>query len=126
MIQTMNVGSATGTPDRRLITGLVGFEYRSMVLRQLQVTVEWQQTEWLDYAACRRVGNVSRSICTACPVRAQCLTAALAVDDPAEWRGAVGRAEREELWERLETAFIELRDREFMRLDRLVDGRGIG
>jgi hypothetical protein len=97
-----------------------------MVLRQLQVTVEWQQTEWLDYAACRRTGQATRSICTACPVRAQCLTAALAVDDPAEWRGAVSRDEREELWERLEAAFNELRDREFMQLDRLVDGRAVG
>ena len=50
----------------------------------------------------------------------------LAVDDPAEWRGAVSRAEQEELSERLETAFNELRDRDFMRLDRLVDARGTG
>jgi hypothetical protein len=97
-----------------------------MVLRQLQVTVEWQQIEWLDYAACRPAGKATRLTCTTCPVRAQCLTAALAVDDPAEWRGAVSRAEREELWERLEAAFNELRDRDFIRLDRLVDGRGIG
>jgi hypothetical protein len=90
MIQTMNAGTATATPDRRLIAGLVAVEYRSMVLRQLQVTVEWQQTEWLDYAACRRTGQATRSTCTACPVRAQCLTAALAIDDPAEWRGSCG------------------------------------
>jgi hypothetical protein len=126
MIQTMNAGTATATPDRRLIAGLVAVEYRSMVLRQLQVTVDWQQTEWLDYAACRRTGQATRSTCAACSVRAQCLTAALAIDDPAEWRGAVSRAEREELWERLEAAFNELRDRDFMQLDRLVDGRGIG
>jgi WhiB family transcriptional regulator, redox-sensing transcriptional regulator len=126
MIETVNAGTGSATPDRRQIADLVGFEYRSMVLRQLQVTVEWQQTEWLDYAACHQAGTATRSTCATCPVRAQCLTAALALDDPAEWRGAVGRAERGELWERLETAFIELRDREFMRLDRLVDGRGIG
>jgi hypothetical protein len=46
-----------------------------------------------------------------------CLTAPLAGDDPAEWRGAVSRAEQEELSERLETAFNELRDRDFMQLD---------
>jgi WhiB family transcriptional regulator, redox-sensing transcriptional regulator len=126
MIQTVNAGTATATPDRRLIADLVGFEYRSMVLRQLQVTVEWQQTEWLDYAACRRTGQATRSTCTACPVRAQCLTAAIAIDDPAEWRGAVNRAEREELWEQPEAAFNELRDRDFMQLDRLVDGRNVG
>lgn len=41
----------------------------------------------------------------------------LAVDDPAEWRGAVSRAEQEELSERPETAFNGLRDRDFMQPD---------
>jgi hypothetical protein len=39
-------------PDKRLVVDLVAFEYRSMVLQQLQVSVEWQQTEWLDNAVC--------------------------------------------------------------------------
>jgi hypothetical protein len=30
------------------------------------------------------------------------------------------------LWERLEAAFNELRGRDFMQLDRLVDGRNVG
>lgn len=29
-----------------MIRELVQFEYRSMVIRQLQVTVGWQQIEW--------------------------------------------------------------------------------
>ncbi|MBA3529714.1 MAG: WhiB family transcriptional regulator [Propionibacteriaceae bacterium] len=114
------------TPDPQQIAGLVGFEYRSMVLRQLQITVEWQQIEWLDFAACRRSGVATRQTCIGCPVRAQCLAAALAVDDQAGWRGAVSRPEREDLWGQLEAAFLALRDKNFMHLDRLVDGLGIG
>src|SRR4051794_9066576 len=43
--------TGVGPPDPALIRSLVDYEYRSMVIRQLQVTVEWQQTEWLDLAA---------------------------------------------------------------------------
>ena len=96
-----------------------------MVLRQLQVTVDWQQIEWLDFAVCRRERPISLDTCSACPVRAECLSAAMAADDDAEWRGGVSRAEREHLWQALERAFLTLRDRDFMHLDRLVDGRGI-
>ena len=113
-------------PDGRLICDLVGFEYRSMVIRQLQVTVEWQLVEWLDLAACRHKGTATPRTCAGCPVRAPCLTAALVLDDPAPWRGGVSRDEREQLWEQLECAFLRLRDASFMRHDRLVDGRGIG
>lgn len=109
--------------DRTLIRDLVQFEYRSMVIRQLQVTVEWQQIEWLDRAACSPYVAATRQTCAGCPVRAPCLTAALATSDPAPWRGGVCHSEREELWERFESVFIDLRDRTFMHLDRLVDGR---
>jgi hypothetical protein len=57
-------------PDRRLISDLVRFEYRSMVLRQLQITVEWQLLEWLDLAACRNLDSADRDTCRGCPVRA--------------------------------------------------------
>lgn len=111
--------------DAENVRNRVTFEYRSMVLRQLQVTVDWQQIEWLDFAACRRGRPATRDTCAACPVRAECLSAALAADDDAEWRGGVSRAEREHLWQALEQAFLTLRDHDFMLLDRLVDGRGI-
>ena len=37
--------------------------------------------------------------CRRCPVRAPCLAAAIAIDDPAEWRGGIHRDERDVLWE---------------------------
>jgi hypothetical protein len=117
---------AGSTPDAALICNLVGCEYRSMVIRQLQVTVEWQQTEWLDLAACRKTGTATRETCRDCPVRAHCLAAALVLDDDADWRGGLNRAERQALWNRLEHAFHQLRDHDFMQLDRLVDGRSHG
>lgn len=80
-----------------MIRELVQFEYRSMVIRQLQVTVGWQQIEWLDQAACSPSDVATRQICAGCPVRAPCLAAALAVDDPAPWRGGVNKNEREAL-----------------------------
>ena len=116
----------SGVLDREMVRDLVCFEYRSMVIRQLQVTVDWQQIEWLDLAACGPSNTATRQTCAGCPVRAQCLAAALAVNDPAEWHGGVIRREREELWECLESVFIDLRDRDFMRVDRLVDGQGSG
>ena len=57
------------------------------------------------------------------PRPSPCLAAAIAIDDPAEWRGGVTRDERDLLWEQLESAFLTLRDHDFTRLDRLVDGR---
>jgi hypothetical protein len=113
-------------PDPRMICNLVGYEYRSMVIRQLQVTVEWQQTEWLDLAACRTTGVATRQTCRGCPVRAHCLAAALVLDDTADWRGGLNPAERHSLWNRLEHTFQQLRDHDFMQLDRLVDGRSHG
>ena len=126
MVQQVSRDTSSEVVDGSLIRDLVRFEYRSMVIRQLQVTIEWQHLEWLDLAACRRTDAATRQSCIGCPVRAQCLAAALAIDDPAEWRGAVSRQEREELWERLESIFLDLRDCNFMHMDRLVDGRGIG
>ncbi len=31
-----------------------------MVIRQLQITVEWQTLEWLDLAACRNTGTADQ------------------------------------------------------------------
>lgn len=112
-------------PDQDLLRHLVSYEYRSMVIRQLQITVEWQSIEWLDLAACREAAATQQT-CRRCPVRAPCLAAAIAIDDPAGWRGGVTRDERIGLWEQLESAFQNLRDLEFTRLDRLVDGRSAG
>ncbi|GAA3623669.1 WhiB family transcriptional regulator [Microlunatus ginsengisoli] len=117
---------AGSAPDPKIIGQLVGCEYRSMVIRQLQVTVEWQQTEWLDLAVCRPTGTATRDDCRGCPVRAPCLTAALVLDDHANWRGGLNPAQRQALWNRLEHTFHQLRDQDFMQLDRLVDGHSYG
>jgi hypothetical protein len=111
-----NAGTATAMPDKRLVVDLVAFEYRSMVLQQLQVSVEWQQTEWFDSAVCQRTARPAIRPASLVRYGPNALPPpALAVDDPAEWRGAVSLAEQEELSERLETAFN--RDRDFMQLD---------
>ena len=110
-------------PDPELIRHLVSYEYRSMVIRQLQITVEWQSIEWLDLARCRTSAAATQQACRRCPVRAPCLAAAMAIDDRATWRGGVTRDERIVLWEQLESAFLNARDHDFTRLDRLVDGR---
>lgn len=73
----------------------------------------------------RRGRPATRDTCAGCPVSAECLSAALAADDEAEWRGGVSPEERRHLWQALEQAFVTLRDRDFMHLDRLVDGRGV-
>ena len=87
-----NTGRAS-PPDQDLLRHLVSYEYRSMVIRQLQITVEWQSIEWLDLAACREAAATQQT-CRRCPVRAPCLAAAIAIDDPAGWRGGVTRDER--------------------------------
>lgn len=110
-------------PDPHLLRQLVDWEYRSMVIRQLQITVEWQSIEWLDLAACRNEAAATHTACCRCPVRAPCLAAAITIDDSATWRGGVTRDERIALWEELESAFFRLRDLDFTQLDRLVDGR---
>ena len=48
---------------------------------------------------------------------AECLAAAVASDDRAEWRGGLNRADREHLWAGLERTYREVRDLELMRLD---------
>jgi hypothetical protein len=64
-------------------------------------------------------------MCRRCPVIGECLAAALASDDRAEWRGGLDRAHRDELWVGLEQTYREVRDLELTRLDvdHLLSGR---
>lgn len=96
---------------------LVVFEYRSLVVRRLGVTAEWRVLEWTGEAACRAHAVATSELCDQCPVAAECLAAALATDDRAEWRGRLNRADREHLWSGLERTYREVRDFELMRLD---------
>ena len=113
--------------DRQRLVDLVVFEYRSLVVRRLAVTAEWRVLEWTDAAACAEESLASADVCGRCPVIAECLAAAIASDDRAEWRGGLDRAEREQLWAGLERTYREVRDFELMRLDvsRLANHKGL-
>jgi len=95
----------------------VVFEYRSLVVRRLGVTAEWRVLEWTDSAACTDWSEATPELCGRCPVVAECLAAAVASDDRAQWRGGINRADREQLWAGLERTYREVRDFELMRLD---------
>ena len=79
-------------PSRQRLAQLVYFEYRSMVMRRLEVTAEWR-----------------------CPVTGECL-AAIATDDIAGWRG-LSRCDRECLWAGMERTYRDVCDLELMRID---------
>lgn len=103
--------------SRQRLVDLVVFEYRSLVVRRLGVTAEWRVLEWTDEAACADADQASPDLCRRCPVAAECLAAAVASDDRAEWRGGLNRADRKHLWTGLERTYREVRDFELMRLD---------
>ena len=105
------------TLSRQRLVDLVVFEYRSLVVRRLGVTAEWRVLEWTDAAACANNDEATPELCRRCPVAAECLAAAVASDDRAEWRGGLNRADREHLWAGLERTYREVRDLELMRLD---------
>ena len=65
----------------------------------------------------RRPRRGHTELCGRCPVVAECLAAAVASDDRAEWRGGLNRADRERLWAGLERTYRDVRDLELMRLD---------
>ncbi|MBA8792869.1 hypothetical protein FHX74_000463 [Friedmanniella endophytica] len=109
--------------DGSVIMTLAEQQYRASVIRQLQISVDWQLVEWVDGAACRDSGRADRPTCARCPVRAECLAAALVAGDTAEWRGGADREERAGLWEDLERVYLGHRDRGFMQLDRSLTGR---
>jgi hypothetical protein len=117
--------TADGPVSRQRLVDLVVFEYRSLVVRRLGVTAEWRVLEWTDSAACLEQSDATESMCRRCPVMGECLAAALASDDRAEWRGGLNRSDREALWSGMERTYREVRDLELMRIDvdRLLDGR---
>jgi WhiB family transcriptional regulator, redox-sensing transcriptional regulator len=108
---------ASAPVGRQRLVDLVVFEYRSLVVRRLGVTAEWRVLEWTDSAACADRPEATSDLCGRCPVVAECLAAAVASDDRAEWRGGLNRADREQLWSGLERTYREVRDFELMRLD---------
>ena len=105
-------------PSRVRLAQLVSFEYRSLVLRRLDVTVEWRGLEWTEDAVCTyNAGTANGAACSRCPVAGQCLAAAIATDDIAGWRGGLSRADRECLWAAMERTYRDLFDLELMRVD---------
>lgn len=122
----MNENSDRTTPiDRDRLVDLVRFEYRSLVVRRLGLTTEWRVLEWTESAACTDRPTASAALCRRCPVIGECLAAAVATDDRAEWRGGLNRAARVELWVGMEQTYRDVRDLELARLDvdRLINGR---
>ena len=103
--------------DHQRLLDLVVFEYRSLVVRRLAVTAEWRVLEWVEAAACVDLAASTCDLCGRCPVVAECLAAAVASDDRAEWRGGLNRDDREQLWKGLERTYREVRDFELMRID---------
>ena len=81
------------------------------------MTAEWRVLEWTGEAACRDRAAATPPVCHRCPVAAECLAAAIATDDAAEWRGGLSRSDREHLWHGLERTYREVRDFELMKLD---------
>ena len=110
--------------DAERLLALVLFEYRSLVVRRLRVTAEWRVLEWIEYAACAGLDAVGPEVCRHCPVKSECLAAAIATDDPAEWRGGLDRTARDGIWETLEPTYREVRDFDLLglNLDRLQGG----
>lgn len=117
----------SATLSRQRLVDLVIFEYRSLVVRRLGVTAEWRVLEWTDSAACADQEEATPRLCGRCPVVAECLAAAVASDDHAQWRGGLDRDDREHLWTGLERTYREVRDLELMRLDvnRLANRAGL-
>ncbi|GAB3917585.1 hypothetical protein GCM10011575_31340 [Microlunatus endophyticus] len=117
------INSPSVSRDR--LVDLVVFEYRSLVVRRLGVTAEWRVLEWTDSAACAAEPEATADMCQRCPAVGECLAAALASDDRAEWRGGLSRDDREHLWAGMERTYREVRDIELMRLDvdHLISGR---
>lgn len=99
------------------LADLVEFEYRSLVERRLGVTAEWRGLEWTEDAACADQPHATPQLCGGCLVAAQCLAAAVASDDRAEWRGGLSRSDRNCLWAGMERTYRDLRDLELMRID---------
>ena len=109
--------SESAPVDRQRLLDLVVFEYRSLVVRRLAVTSEWRVLEWTDAAACGEQPAATPELCNRCTVIAECLAAAIASDDRAEWRGGLNRDDREQLWTGLERTYREVRDFKLVRLD---------
>lgn len=110
--------TVTSAPvDYQRLVDLVVFEYRSLVVHRLGVTAEWRVLEWVEAAACQDWPAATPELCGRCPVVAECLAAAIASDDRAEWRGSINRTDREHLWAGLERTYREVLDFELMRLD---------
>ena len=113
----MYTGNDSTPATRRRLEQFTVFEYRSLVVARLGVTVEWRGLDWTDRAACAGHAESTPGLCGRCPVAGECLAAAVTTDDTAEWRGSLSRADREHLWAAMERTHRDLRDLELMRMD---------
>lgn len=111
---TFHSQSSDHGPQRYDLLAFVLFEFRSLAIRRLRILAEWAVLEWVDLAECRDGTPPSATVCGRCPVADQCLAAAIATDDPHEWRGGVDRATRERIWAQMEQTYRQVRDAELI------------
>jgi hypothetical protein len=108
---------ASAPVSRQRLDGLAVLEHRTKVVTRLGVTAEWRGLDWTDRAVCANHITSTPRLCGRCPVVAECLAAAIATDDHAEWRSTLDRADREHLWGAVERTYLQVRDLELMRMD---------
>ena len=117
-MNTRSSCSDSPPPSRQRLAQLVYFEYRSLVMRRLDVTAEWRGLEWTGDASCTyKDGAADGEACSQCPVTGECLAAAMATDDIAGWRGGLSRPDRECLWAGMERTYRDVCDLELMGID---------
>ena len=61
----------------------------SLVVRRLDVTAEWRGLDWTGRRRLHRPVARHARLCGRCPVAGECLAAAIATDDLADWRGGL-------------------------------------
>src|SRR4051794_14283778 len=102
-------------PSRQRLVQLLDLEYRTLVMRRLDVTAGWRGLEWTVDAVCTyEDGSADGAACSRCPVMGECLAAAIATDDIAGRPGGLSRSDRECLWAGMERTYRDLCDLELM------------
>lgn len=103
-------------PQPAQLLELVAYQYRSLVVRRLDVTLERHGLSWLAATACSHTGAASEETCSTCVVWDEYLTAALSSDD-AQRHPLPRDPEEVHLWIGLERTSTAQRDLELVRLD---------
>jgi|SRR5690625_4847525 len=93
----------------RVIGAYARWEYRALVLQDSDLPDSWRDPAWMGRAACRDQ-PVTVDLCHACPVRRECLAAALVIDHPAPIRAGLTHEQRRDLFAELAVMAKQLDD----------------